>query len=319
MNISTSVLNTVAALGADCVVINKQISVTGLKPLIAQANLKPTSVIAPVTGVSQVSTYTPTAANSTQYALVVTFTNKASRQVESQTFYYTTAASGDTATTISASFIAQINALFPIMPIVASGSATIILTASAGYEVFQSQSIGVGVLTFADTTPGVVRVGYGADVIRTYSEPDVTANVIPTSYYYQVVMDYGSSGVGTQTMTQSSVVNRALVFVLSTATNIETLVGTYGTLTYAIAGKSATWVASGGTIAYTVTTGVITIATDTFASAALFVGDITLIGATTALAVAQPSTIKSILTQATASGSNVTAVSAATGFYVKFS
>lgn len=318
MNISTSVLNTVTALGADCSIVNKQILVKGLNGLIPQATLKPTSVIAPVTEVLQVTTYTPTAANSTQYALVLTYTNKVSKQVESQTFYYTTAASGDTATTIGDSFRAQINAASPIIPIVASGTTTLILTAAAGYAVFQSDSIGVGVLTGAATTPGVVRVGYGEDIIKTFAEPAVVASVTPTSYYYQVIMDYGSPDYGTNTMTNSDVVNRALVFALSTATNIETLVGTYGTLTYALAGKNATWVASGGTIAYTVTTGVITIATDTFASAGLNVGDITLIGATTALAVAQPSEILSILTQATAVGTNVTAVGAATGFYVKF-
>jgi hypothetical protein len=84
-----------------------------------------------------------------------------------------------------------------------------------------------------------------------------------------------------------------------------------------LAGRSATWSASGGTIAFALTTGVITIATDTFASAGLLAGDITMIGATTALAVAQASSVLSILTQATAVGSNVVAVSAATGFYVK--
>jgi hypothetical protein len=119
------------------------------------------------------------------------------------------------------------------------------------------------------------------------------------------------------TMDASTLTNRNILYVLSTATNVETLVGTYGTVTYMLAGRSATWSASGGTIAFAGTTGVITIATDTFASAGLLAGDITMIGTTTALAVAQASSVLSILTQATAVGSNVATVTAATGFYVK--
>ncbi len=316
MNTTIKTLTTVAALGADCKVVGDVAYITGLPPMLV-SGIKPTSVVAPVTEVLQVTTGTPSVGNSTAYAINLVYTNKRTGIIESTDLIYTSDASA-TATEICDYFRNAVNSLSDIMPIAATGTTTLILTAVTGSNSSQAQftatSYGVGSIAFVTGTPAVIGVGKGVFI---QGSPYPSADVVDGSYYYQVIMDFCNSEELGSTMSNSTLVDRNVLYVLSTATNVETLVGTYGTITYMLAGKSATWVASGGTIEYTVTTGVITIATDTFASAGLLVGDITLIGATTALAVAAPSTILSILTQATAVGTNVTAVAAATGFYVK--
>jgi len=254
MNIDVSVLSTVAALGADCAIVNKQITVTGLKSFIPVSTLKPSSVVAPVTGVVQITTYTPTVANSTSYALALGYLNKVTRSWTYSVLVVDSDSSA-TDTEICNAFRNQISLMTATMPIVGSGTTTLILTAEAGYEVFTSSSIGVGVLTPAATQAGVIRVGYGADLKVVY--PEASSSITDTSYYYQVSMDYIPNSYGTQTMTQSNVVNRAAVLVLSTATNVLSLVGTYGTLTQAISGWQATWTAA-GTVP-TLSNGVITL------------------------------------------------------------
>jgi hypothetical protein len=316
MNTSISTLATVTALGADCVVVNETAYIKGLPPMIV-GGIKPTSVVAPVTEVLQVTTGTPTAANSTLYAINLVYSNRLTGVIESLSISYTSDATAN-ATEICDFFRSAINSNSAILPISATGTATLILTAVAGVNSAQAQftatSFGTGAITFVTGTPAVIGVGKGA-FINGGIAPSV--DVVESSYYYQVVMDSNNFQSIGSTMDASTLTNRNILYVLSTATNVETLVGTYGTVTYMLAGRSATWSASGGTIAFAATTGVITIATDTFASAGLLAGDITMIGATTALAVAQASSVLSILTQATAVGSNVAAVGAATGFYVK--
>lgn len=269
MNIQTTTLSTVAALGADCSIVNRSIVVTGLQQAIPVRGLRPTSVIAPVTEVLQVTTGTPTAANSTLYTIVLTYTNKVTRIIEAKEFNFLSDASA-TATEICDGFRRQINALNAIIPVVASGTTTLVLTAQAGFSDFQVLSNGVGVIAFATGTAGVTRVGYGEDIKASF--PD--AAVVNTSYYTQVIMDYEASGDSTQTMRSPNVVNRAAVFVLSGATNAATLVGTYGTLTQAITGVQATHVAGAGTVAATAATSLLTLTGGTFVAQNVRDGDV---------------------------------------------
>jgi hypothetical protein len=63
--------------------------------------------------------------------------------------------------------------------------------------------------------------------------------------------------------------------VLSSATNVETLVGTYGTLTLALAGKSASYVAGTGTLKATNSTDELELAGGgQFAAQAIVAGDV---------------------------------------------
>jgi len=120
--------------------------------------------------VARVVTITPTAANSTDYRVVLSaekgqaFNNNLPNEVQA-VFTHTTAASGATATTISAAFIAAINAHpFWSTRVTASGTATLIITAKAGFPIF---SAGVGSLLAAVvTTAGNVELGAkGSDLL----------------------------------------------------------------------------------------------------------------------------------------------------------
>lgn len=118
---------------------------------------------------ARVITITPTAANSTDYRIVLSAekgqvsTNNLANEFQS-VFTHTTPASGGTATTISAAFIAAINAHpFWSTRVTASGTSTIVLTAKAGFPIF---SVGIGAnLSQALTTAGNPGVGVGATLL----------------------------------------------------------------------------------------------------------------------------------------------------------
>jgi hypothetical protein len=307
MNIDLSVLATVTALGVDASIVNKSILVKGLTQPIPYATLKPSSIIAPVTEVLQVTTGTPTAANSTYYAIVLTYRNKVTKSYESKIFSMTSDASG-TATEICDNLRNQINSVNSTVPIVATGTTTLILTGEAGYNQVTATNIGVGVIAFVTGTPAVIRVGYGADLLEVF--PEGTGEITPTAYYYQAIMDYGSADYGAQTMSNSTVVNRAAVLALSTATNIDTLVGTYGTLTQALAGYAATYVAGTGTLAADDSDDLLTLATGTFPAQNIEPGDVLFQDGETTYYV-----VNSVITVATAL-SNVAADNAAAAYTI---
>ena len=113
--------------------------------------------------VARVITITPTAVNSTDYRLVLSaekgqdFSSNLPNEVQT-VFTHTTPASGGTATTISAAFIAAINAHpFWSNRVTASGSSTIVLTAKAGYPIFSAAG-GANLATVV-TTAGSIQYG----------------------------------------------------------------------------------------------------------------------------------------------------------------
>lgn len=117
------------------------------------------SITASVAEVPQVTTLTPTAAANSVYQIMIQQYNFSTGKTYTANYSYTTAASGDTATTIGDAFRALINADQNLM-IVASGGATLILDAEAGFPVFTVTILKVGGgLTQAPTVPGVVAVG----------------------------------------------------------------------------------------------------------------------------------------------------------------
>lgn len=110
---------------------------------------------------SQVVLVTPTATANSVYTLMIQQYNFSTGRTYTGTYTYTTAASGDTATTICNAFKSQINAdqnikISTDLP----GVGTATLTAEAGFPVFTVTVLSAGGgLTAPTTTPGVVAVG----------------------------------------------------------------------------------------------------------------------------------------------------------------
>lgn len=144
----------------------------------------------------RVITITPTAVNSTDYRLVLsaekgaTFNNNLPNETQA-VFFYTTPASGATATTIGDAFRAAINNHpFWSTRVVATGTTTLIITAKAGFPVF---SAGVGPNLAAVVTPGtgVPAVGNGTALIASGTFPTVDdGNGIPVAGQTYNVISY---------------------------------------------------------------------------------------------------------------------------------
>jgi len=117
------------------------------------------SITAAVAETLQVTTLTPVAANNSVYQFIIQQYNFSTGKTYTGTYTYTTAASGDTATTIGDAFRSQINNDQNIK-IAATGTTTLVLTAEAGFPVFTVTILQVGGgLTQVTGTPGVVAVG----------------------------------------------------------------------------------------------------------------------------------------------------------------
>lgn len=117
------------------------------------------SITASVAQTLQVTTLTPVAANNSVYQIMVQQYNFSTGRTYTAMYTYTTAASGDTATTICDAFRSQINNDQNIK-IAATGAATLVLTAETGFPVFTVTILQVGGgLTQVTGTPGVVAVG----------------------------------------------------------------------------------------------------------------------------------------------------------------
>jgi hypothetical protein len=101
---------------------------------------------------AQVTTLTPTAANSTLYAVSITMVDRAGQP--SYHAQYTSDGSG-TAAEISAGLLAAVNTAMPAGSVLASGTDTLVLTSEAPGERFSVASAGVGLLAIAFTTAAV--------------------------------------------------------------------------------------------------------------------------------------------------------------------
>jgi hypothetical protein len=164
------VLDTVQALAADVTVANQQISFGNpLVPVCKWPSLMPGGACylqASVAEVLQVTTLTPVAAASSTYTFIIQQYDIANGVTLSRMYTMTTAAAGDTATTICNFFRTQINA-DDTMKVVASGAATLILTAETGYPIFVVTITATGGgLTQATGTAGVRSVNTLADLTR---------------------------------------------------------------------------------------------------------------------------------------------------------
>lgn len=121
------------------------------------------SITSPVAETPGVETLTPIAAANSVYQFIIQQYNLSTGVTYTGTYTYTTAAAGDTATTICNAFRSQINN-DQVLKVTATGAATLILTADAGFPLFTVTILQVGGgLTKAtvapDYVPGVAAVG----------------------------------------------------------------------------------------------------------------------------------------------------------------
>lgn len=146
--------------------------------------------------VLRVITVTPTAANSTDYRVVLsaekgqTFSNNLPNEVQT-VFYHTTAASGATAATISTAIVNAINAhpYWSTRVTATSPSSNIVITAKAGFPIFSAA--GGPLMATVVTTAGSPAVGVGAALIATGTFPTVDdGNGIPVSGQTYNVISY---------------------------------------------------------------------------------------------------------------------------------
>jgi hypothetical protein len=144
------------------------------------------SITTSVAEVPQVTTLTPVAAANSVYTIMIQQYNFSTGRTYTAQYTYTTAAAGDTATTISNAFKNQINADQNIkISTDALGGATVVLTAEAGFPVFTVTILSVGGgLTQVTGTPGVVAVGTPAALAL----QGITAN--PLGLYTTVHIEY---------------------------------------------------------------------------------------------------------------------------------
>lgn len=146
---SYNILDSVAASSADIVLQNGILSITSA-PKIPFGRIIANSSLPYLTEVREVVTITPTAAASTRFAMLIRQYNKDTGMTVEEAIEYTTAASGDTATTICNAF-RSIIATRPNLKLAASGSSTLVLTATSGYPLMTVVSTGAGTLAQATT------------------------------------------------------------------------------------------------------------------------------------------------------------------------
>lgn len=170
INLSSYViLDTVQAAHADLTLDNRivrfgdpLVKVCDYQSLIPGA----CSLTVSVAEVLQQTTLTPVAANSSTYSFRITQFNINTGTNIVREYFYTTAAAGDDATSICDALRDQVNA-DTIIQVTATGAATLILTADAGYPIFTVTILQTGGgFTQATGTAGVRSVNTDADLTR---------------------------------------------------------------------------------------------------------------------------------------------------------
>jgi len=199
-----SVLSTIQAAAADITQSQGVLSITGLVPM-KYSLIQGTGAgeLAPVAETLGVQTVTPTAANNSTYTLVITQYVKSIGRLVTEQISYTTAASGDTATTICNAWRAQL-AAFKDLKITGSSAATLVLTAQTGNAIFTVIALQSSIAV-VNGTPGVASRGTYADLVSA----GVDASLLSVGATYSTtVFDYGvlsSNTVGGQTSSEENI------------------------------------------------------------------------------------------------------------------
>lgn len=213
-----NVLSSLSAAAADISFSNNKLSITGAPSFDPRLVQSTSGVVVTVAEVAQVDTLTITAANSTYYRISLVQT-LSTGVVLSQSFDYTSLASGDTATTIGDVFRSMINA--SNFEIVASGTTTLVLTANAGNPVFTSSKVGsTGTIAIVLTTAGVYAVNtYASLVANGVAAADLTVGATYTS----ITFNYANIDGSVDKITDSSV-NQWTVYAQDGITNLAAYV-----------------------------------------------------------------------------------------------
>lgn len=270
------VLNTVQASGADCLLSNGFLAIGGYQipfnTLFEGAVRKPY-----VAQVLQIDTCAVTAANSTQYGYQVISNSTIDGRQKAFVCPPFTSDATATKTEISTKIVAALNT-YADRPYVAAltGSAPnedFTITASAPWARFKSgltpESVGTIVPTVSPA--GVIGVGAGSLILAgNYSSPDI----ISTNNYSTYILTYGSNSVINDGSQNSDDLSQLILYVNEAATNFESLCGTYGTLTQALLGNTATYSAGTGTLAADDSDDLLTLATGTFTGQDILPGDV---------------------------------------------
>lgn len=298
------VLNSTQALGADASVSNGNLQIVGLT--IPIRNIRGTAVVQPyVAATLQVNTVTPTSAASTLYEYVIQGLSTIDNSMKTWTAQITSASS-TSATLICDQLRAKFNGFYDI-PCTFGGTATMTITGIAGVPKFTSAQGGnsVGVLLTAVTTPAVIGYGAGTLIAAGNILPVASdTQIVTTNNYTTVTINYlNTSAVETRNATHEAL-NQLVLYVNQGDVDYTSLVGTYGTLTQASQGWTATWTAA-GTVP-TMSNGVITLGgADIFygnsdTNIGLVADDVIFITRTTATAYSTYYKLASILTGTTA-------------------
>ena len=203
---------TVQAAAADIVVNNHILSITGCPNMDYRKIEGTTGFLASVAETLGVVTYTPIAANSTEYTIVIQQYVPSLGTLVTRNLTHVTPSAGATATTICDALRAQL-LLATGIEVVGSGTTTLVLTAVTGSPVFTVVNNTPTTSTVVVTTPGVVSRGTTADLtlagITGWSAGQV---------YSQIAIDWISVGGETNGMPNYSK-QRHTLYVNAAATN----------------------------------------------------------------------------------------------------
>lgn len=219
---SLGTAGTVQASAADAPVAGHILSITNA-PQIDTRTIEKFSITAAVAEVLQVTTVTPTAANSSDFSLVIT--QMVNGVMQSVTLVANTPASGGTATTICNDWRSQLSANGSRIKITGSGTATFILTAQAGSPIFKvtviSTSSASGTISQSTGTAGVAAVG--TYTVLTNQGITTIPALVSGQSYTQVVIQFRQPSINDPAGNVSSSRDTHTVLINEAATNFAAL------------------------------------------------------------------------------------------------
>jgi hypothetical protein len=329
-----SVLNIVKDNSADVFVdANGFLNITGCPAVKAKtAKVNTIAIVQPTAGIYTVAF---TAQASYTYAFRVTGYDSNNNRI-TVPFYYTSPASGATATTIADAVRAMItSSIIGAQFASIGGTATVVLTGTlanplVSFENFNRDPNIVISAVGSGTTLGIEAQGYGADLLVAYGGFAGGSSIVPTNYYTQHeisltpdIMFGGQSVTEVGSTTYIVLVNASAVTggTDNVAVNIDLINNTtYGTVALLKAGYRAVapTTAATTTAAITVTTGAIALAGGavTFASLGAESGDYLVINSGTTFSTFVGTKITGISGAAAGFGTNIVAQAAAAFKYI---
>lgn len=236
-----SILSTIQASAADLSVANHKLSITGC-PTVDTRTMQSwdDGLNSSLTEVAQITTVTPTAANSTTYTLYISQWVPSLGKMVYGYLTHTTASSGDTATTICDAWRDQLEAQTQIK-ITGSGTSTLVLTGQTGSPLFTVTNIEPSTTTQSSAQAGVaitssttVSTGYLGAVFTATAHGQVSGDVVTLSATASVTAGtYRVVKIDADTYYLRSVDGQVPVYTTGSATATVAKVAQYARGTYA--------------------------------------------------------------------------------------